>query len=191
MDKVSQKILDDAKKESDRIIREAEKKRKEIEKATMGEIKKLAEEIDRKTKEAEEREYERLIGLKNIEQKNTLLEYKHHLMDELFKEVVEKVLRNNKYPELIKSLFEVSVDSGKEEVLVGKNEQVINKEFINKLNKNKGWHLKLSNEKLPIKGGFILRSEKTQIDASIETILREKKEVLDPELVSILFPVYR
>jgi len=191
MDKVSQKILDDAKKESDRIIREAEKKRKEIEKATMGEIKKLAEEIDRKTKEAEEREYERLIGLKNIEQKNTLLEYKHHLMNELFKEVMEKVLRNNKYPELIKSLFEVSVGSGKEEVLVGKNEQVINKEFINKLNKNKGWHLKLSNEKLPIKGGFILRSEKTQIDASIETILREKKEVLEPELVSILFPVYR
>ncbi len=191
MDKVSQKILDDAKKESDRIIREAEKKREEIENATTGEIKKLTEEIDRKTKDAEEREYERLIGLKNIEQKNTLLEYKHHLMDELFKEVMEKVLRNNKYPELIKSLFEVSVDSGKEEVLVGKNEKVINKEFINKLNKNKGWHLKLSNEKLPIKGGFILRSEKTQIDASIETILREKKEGLEPELVSILFPVYR
>lgn len=191
MDKVSQKILDDAKKEDDRIIKEAEKKRKEIEKVTAAEIKKLTEEIERKAREAEEKEYERLIGLKNIEQKNTLLEYKHHLMNELFKKVKEEILKNNKYPELIKSLFEVSVDSGKEEVLVGKNEKIIDKEFINKLNKNKGWHLKLSKEKLPIKGGFILRSEKTQIDASIETILNEKKEVLEPEVVRILFPVHQ
>jgi V/A-type H+-transporting ATPase subunit E len=187
MDKVSKKILDDAKKESHRIIREAEKKRKEIEKATEREMKRLIEEIGREAREREEREYERLIGLKNIEQRNTLLEYKHNLMDKLFKDVQEEILRSNKYPKLIESLFKVSVESGTENVLVGKDEKIINREFIGKLNKDKGWHLKLSKERLPIKGGFILKSEKTQIDASLETVIREKKEILEPKLVNILF----
>jgi len=187
MDKVSQKILDDAKKESAKIIKEAEKKRKEIEKETKREMKKLTEETDKKMKEREEREYERLIGLKEIEQRKALLEYKHNLMSRLFKEVRAEILKGDRYPKLIESLFKMSVESGREEVLVGKDEKFITKEFIDKLNKDKNWHLKLSDERIPIKGGFILKSEKTRIDASIETIIREKKELLEVTLVDMLF----
>ncbi|OYD15243.1 hypothetical protein CH333_06235 [candidate division WOR-3 bacterium JGI_Cruoil_03_44_89] len=187
MNKVSKKILEDVEKEGNRIVEEAKEKKKEIEKATESEIKKLTEEIDLEVKETEEREYERLMGLKNIEQRNILLGYKHNLMNQLFEEIREEILKSNGYPKLIDSLFEVGVESGKEDVLVGKDEKIINKKFIDKLNKDKGWHLKLSKERVPIKGGFILRGEKTEIDASIETVLGEKREILEPELVDILF----
>ncbi|MEA3432488.1 MAG: V-type ATP synthase subunit E family protein [candidate division WOR-3 bacterium] len=187
MDKVSQKILDDAKKEGAKIIKEAEKKRKEIEEETEREMKKLTEETDKKMKEREEREYERWISLKEVEQRKALLEYKHNLMSKLFKEVRAEILKGDRYHKLIESLFKMSVESGREEVLVGKDEKFITKEFIDKLNKDKNWHLKLSDERIPIKGGFVLKSEKTRIDASIETIIREKKELLEVTLVDILF----
>ena len=187
MDKVSQKIMEDAKKESNKIIKEAEKKKKEIKSATKRELKKITEKIERRAKEKGEREFERLIGLKEIEQRNTLLGYKHELMNSLFNKVVDDICKGDKYSKLIESLFENSVESGEEEVFVCKGEKIINEKFIQKINKDKGWKLKLSNEKIPIRGGFILKGKNKDIDASIGTIIKEKRELLETELVRMLF----
>ncbi len=187
MDKVSKKILEDAKKERDRIIKEAKKRKKEIDDEAKRELEKMADDIEKKAKETKEREFERLIGLKEIEHRNTLLAYKHELLNRLFEEVTEDILKSDKYQKLIESMFETAVQSGEEEVLIGEREKNIDKKFVQKLNKRYGWKLKLSDEKLHIKGGFFLRGKDKDFDGSIETLIKDKREDLVVKLVELLF----
>ena len=187
MDRVSEKIIKDAKKEHDRIIKSAEEERKEKSEERKEEIKRITKQIEKEAKEREESEYERLVGLEEIRIRNNLLQYKHHLMNNFLREVEENIISFDGYKNLITSLIEKAVETGKEEISAGKNERVIDQKFIEKLNKEKGWQLKLCKDRVPIKGGFILSRENLRVDASVETILKQKIETQKPELVKILF----
>ncbi len=187
MDRVSEKILADAEKECNRIIKTAEENRERKRDEGREEIKQQREQIEKESNKVEEREYERLTGLKEIESRNDLLEHKHKLMSRLFNEIQDELLSIDRYKKLIISLFENLIEIGSEQVFVGRDEKIIDEKLIERLNREKGWELILSSQRVPIKGGFILERGKVRIDAGIETVLNEKMKLLEPELVKILF----
>ena len=181
-DKISKKILEEAEKERDKILENARK----AQEAEIEEAKRRAKELEeRATQEAEklrEREREKILGLERIELKKAFLKAKQDLIGEVFEKTIKRIveLPDKEYRAFMKRLFEATVESGDEKVILGTDEKRLNSSFLETLNSEKGWNLKLSDERRPIKGGFILVKDKVEINASLDFLVEMARYELTP-----------
>jgi len=189
MEKVSKKILDDAKQKANKIIKEAEAKKKEIEAKAKEQITRIKEETERMALDQKNREYDRITGRARLELRNDTLRLKREIIDGLFDKAIDRLVnkKRDEYLNIIKELLSRDEVSEGGELIIGEKENRIDAKFIKAVNKEMGGSFTLSKERRPIKGGFILRRGKVEIDASFETLLKSKKERLEMELAKILF----
>lgn len=192
-EQVIEKILSEAKATADGIAAEAKDKaaaaQSDLEK-TLGEFRqetaKLAENAGKEHKE------QMLASARMRLQKNHLAA-KCDLLDEVFETAVKhiKQLSDTEYLDFIESLMVKAVETGSEEVIVGKNETRITDNFIKQVNRKLGTGFKgnllLASEKANISGGFILRRGKVRINVSTDVLVEQARENLEMELAQDLF----
>ncbi len=190
MEKISKKILDDAQKERDEIIKSTEQEVTQIKKQTSEELNKLEKETEEFVKEALLRERRRLVGMVKLSTRNELLQAKREIMDRIFNEALDTLVSKERgeYLDRIKNLLkETGVKDG--EIVLGKEESKIDQKFIEDMNKELGANFSVSDEKAQIKGGFILRRGRIEIDSSFSAILQSKRERIELELAKLLFQI--
>lgn len=121
------------------------------------------------------------------------LAQKRELLQEVFDKAKEQIIAmpEEQYCQLMKKLAKAAVETGDEEVIVDKNEKRINHEFIKQLNRElgPGFHgnLRLSEQKQPIGGGFILQRGKIRNNVSLAVLLEDAKKEMEIELAKELF----
>ena len=189
MEKVSKKILDDAKQKANEIIKEAENKKREIEAKTKEQITRIKKETERMVLDQKNREYDRITGRARLALRNDMLRLKREIIDELFNKAIDRLVnkKSDEYLKIIRELLSRDEISEGGELIIGEKENRIDEGFIKAINEEMDGSFTLSSERRPIRGGFILRRGKVEIDASFETLLEAKKERLEMELAKILF----
>jgi len=192
-EQVIEKILSEANARAEAITAEAKAKaadaQSELEK-TLADYRQqtaiLAENAGKEHKE------QMLASARMRLQKETLAA-KCELLDEAFAKAVEHIknLSDNEYLTLIEDLMVKAVETGNEEVIIGKDETRITDAFIKQVNRKLGTGFKgnllLANEKANISGGFILRRGKVQMNVSTEVLVEQARERLEMELAEELF----
>ena len=118
---------------------------------------------------------------------------KRVVLDEIFSGAKEqlKKLPDDEYRGIMSKLMLAAVETGDEEVLIDKNESRIDHKFIKLVNRElepgyKG-NLRLSDERLDLGAGFILRRGKIKNNVSLEVLLAEARKALEIELAKELF----
>ncbi len=187
MEKVSKKILEDAKKKSADILEQARNKEREIKKKSDEETKDLKNQIEKEVKELRNKEISRLKGIAELEIRKDILATKRKIIDSIFEKALDALVNRKDYPGMIKWLLKEISESNEGEVIIGEKEARINKEFIDKFNTEFKTRFTLLEERRPVKGGFILRMGKIEIDNSFETLIEEQREQLEIELGKMLF----
>jgi V/A-type H+-transporting ATPase subunit E len=192
-EQVIEKILSEAKAEADKITAEA---KSNVAAAQSGLDKTLSEFAKETTALAEaagtEHKEQMLAGARMFLQKDYLA-LKCDLLDEVFVKAIEKIknLSDDEYLSFIESLMVKAVETGGEEVIVGKDETRITDTFIKQVNRKLGTGFKgnllLSTDKANIAGGFILRRDKVRINVSTEVLVDQARENLEMELAEELF----
>lgn len=140
--------------------------------------------------------FRRLVQRAELEMRKDALQLKQQLVGDVFRMVEERVLSlpRKEYQDFIAGKIMQYIETGREEVLVSeKDRERLTEDFISRLNsdlkeklKEEG-KLRLSAEAAPIKGGFILRSEKKQFNGSLESLLKEVRERIEADIVKKLF----
>jgi V/A-type H+-transporting ATPase subunit E len=170
-------ILDKALSERDRILQDADNRVKEI----------LAKAQQEKEKLVIQR-LNALIADYEIRSNVEIAKVKRDILKEIYGKVQRHILEDKGiYSEIVKRLFEIVELNGDEEIFVSENESVITKDFIEKLNKEKGWSLRISEKPVKISGGFIARGSHSTIDASIEKLMEILQEETEVHVSNILF----
>ncbi len=172
-----QEIIDRAVSERDRILKDAEDKAKEIlTKAEEEKVKLLEQKVNS------------LVAEHTIKLNIQLSAEKRKILDDVYKRAMEKVKNDKKtYASIISYLFESLELKGNEKIYVGEEEEVVNNEFIDFLNKTKGWNLEFAGKRPEIRDGFLAVGEKSYIDASFVKLLEILKEETEVHLSKILF----
>ena len=120
-----------------------------------------------------------------------LLAEKRKILDEVFETTQKQIasLPDHEYQQIIAKLMVGAVETGDEEIIVDNGERRINQEFINEVNRQLGdkGKLKLSDQRQPIGGGFILTRGKIKSNASIPVLLEQIRKELETELAKELF----
>lgn len=189
LEKIKSKIIEDAKKEAARILEDAESKRDKILKDAKAKVEEIIGKAKHEYEELKAREIGNKRVLAELEVGKQLLAAKRKILDEVFDKLRFKLegLEKEEYREFFVRLFEKAVETGKEEVILGEREKLLNGDFIQELNKRKGWNLRLSKQRGGFKRGVILSQGDVEVNLSIDAIVRDVKEKWEDRVVKKLF----
>jgi len=190
---VVEKILADAKAEAEKIKKQAE----ENEAAEQAKLNERLKEHEKQTEvlaeKAGEDEESHILAAARMDIAKQLLAEKRKILDEVFEQAHEQLqnLPDEEYRTLCTKLMLETVETGEEEVIIDKNENRINKEFIEQVNKqlsSKGkGELKLSDQKQDIGAGFILKRGQIKTNVSLDVLLDQARKELEIDLAKELF----
>jgi len=135
----------------------------------------------------------RMLANARMEIRKESLAAKHALLDEVFARARERTaaLPDGEYQQLVAQLMVKAVESGDEEVIVGRNENRINDRLIKEVNRQLGpgykGNLRMSNDRADFDSGFILRRGRVQVNVSTDVLVAQAREALETEIAAVLF----
>ena len=195
-DRIIEKIFADAEAEAKMIAAAADE---EIE-ALRTETAERATQIERDATddargEARE-EKRRILSRAQAEMRKELLEEKQKLIDQTFGKALTSLVEQdeNGYMTLMRKLLTESIESGDEEMILAAQDRERNwASLLEEVNRDvsarglKG-ALTLSGETRDMKGGFVLRRGRKEINCALELIVGSLREELESEVAEALFP---
>ena len=190
---VVQKILSEANAKAEKIVNEAKAKAAQQASELDSEMKAFEAETEKLAKAAAEDKLQRMLANARMANAKQMLSAKVAMLDDVFEKAKSAVntLPDDQYLSLMTALMKRAVETGDEEVVVGKDEQRINESFISKLNQELGsgfkGNLRLSSRRADIAGGCILARGKVQINASTDVLVESLRESMEMELSQALF----
>ncbi len=191
-EQVIEKILSDARTEAEAIAKEADDKIKAEEAKAQSQLTDYRQQTEVIAKKAAEDEKSHILAGARMEAAKEFLAAKTAVVDEVFKQARQKLLDlpDKDYRDLMVRLMVDAVETGEEEIVVGKNEKRIDQKLIDevngKLDGQKG-KLKLAKDTLDLAGGFILRRGKIKSNVSVDVLLGQARNDLGIDLAKDLF----
>jgi len=192
-EQVVQKILTEAETEARKIMDEARDKAAEQGSQLDSEMAEFGAKTDQLAAEAGEDKLQRMLANARMDNAKQLLAAKVEILNDVFERSKKAVndLSDELYLSWAMATMKQAVESGDEEVIVGKDEKRINDDFVKKVNGELGdgfkGNLKLSDEKGDFLGGFILSRGKVQINATTDVMIDTLCESMEIELSQLLF----
>jgi len=190
---VVEKILADARAEAEKIVKQVQE-REAAEQAKLDEqLARFREQTEDLATKAAQEERSHILAAARMETAKEHLAEKTRILQEVFEQAMRRLqsLPDQEYRDLMVRLMAAATETGEEEVSVGRDESRIDQGLVERVNQqlaaqNKG-HLKLSNDKAAIRGGFILRRGKIKTNVSYEVLLDRAREALEIPLARELF----
>ncbi len=190
---VIDKILNEARSEADAIRSEAESKANSMRSSTESELSEYRQESERLAQESGADKIERMKAQGRMQARKEMLSQKAQLLNDVFTEVRNRIhsLDEHAYKELMSNLMVKAVETGDEEVLVGREETRIDQGLVKQVNRKlvngfKG-NLMLSEERADIEAGFLLRRGKVQVNVSTDVLVSMLRDAMESEIAGILF----
>lgn len=192
-EQVVQKILADAKAEAEKTRSEAREKESDEQAKLDEQLEQFKKQTQLLAQKAADDEKSHILAAARMDIAKQHLAEKRKLLDGVFQQAHRRIqnLPNEQYRNLMAKLMLGAVETGDEEVIVGKGENRIDQQLINQVNKHLGssskGNLRLSEEREDITGGFILRRGKIKTNVSIDVLLNQARKELEIELAKELF----
>lgn len=192
-EQVIQKIIADAKAEAEKIVQQAKdsqaRERSEVDR----ELEQYREHTAVIAEKAGQDEKSHILAAARMETAKQLLSVKREVLDGVFEQAKQQLqkLGDDEYRTLMSRLMRDAVETGDEEVVTDKNETRIDQEFVKNVNRELGpgykGNLRLSDEKLDLGGGFVLRRGKIKTNISFDVLIDQARKELEIELAKELF----
>ena len=138
IEKIKERILEEAREEKEKIIADAEAQAQEILRQHEQKAKEILDDMLDKAGKAAEEKKRRIISMAQLENRKALLQAKQQIIDEVFEKakVALQSMPDEKYQNLIANLLKTSVLTGNEEVIISERDKNrITADFIQKVNK--------------------------------------------------------
>lgn len=192
-EQVVQKILEEANAEAQKVLSDAKAKAAEQKAKMDAEIADFDKKTDELANAAAEDKLQRMLANARMTNAKQTLAAKVAVLDEVFEKAKAAVnqLPDDQYLSLMTGLLKQAVETGNEEVIVGKNEKRIDQNFIKNANRELGvgfkGNLRLSDQRADITGGFILSRGRVQVNASTDVMIDSLRESMEMEIAPELF----
>lgn len=186
---IKAKIEADARAEAGEILAAAQAHVDAIKRETEEEIRRMADlqkaRLEKETPEILRRR--EIVAKLDVNKED--LSARRGLIDEAFEATRAKMagMDGNAVKRFAEALLAQAVETKDETLVVGRGEKNLDAGWLKAYNEKSGSNLKISEEKAPIVGGFILRRGLVDVNCSWEMLIRTAREELEAETVKRLF----
>ncbi|QOX64023.1 hypothetical protein FRZ06_12105 [Anoxybacterium hadale] len=192
IEKITERIIQNAEQELAEITREAREKAEEIAARYADAARKESREILSRGQGAATERIERLEGVAMLDTRKLELSVKQELLERAFDTALDRIkgLPEKDYVLLLARLAAKASRSGYEEVLLSNEDRLkVGETVVREANGliPGGGHLTLAEDFRAIKGGLLLRDEDIEINCTLESLIRQLRSEMAGELAGILF----
>lgn len=192
-EQVVNKILSEAKAKAEKIVNEAKRRADEMIEETKAEQTEYDKQSQQLAQDAARDKRERMLAGARMANAKQLLAARVNILDSVFTEAKEQVraMPDDQYLDLMKNLLKNAVETGDEEMIIGRDENRLNQDFLKQVNRELGpgfqGNLRLSESRGEFSGGFILSRGRIRVNATIDVLVDQVRQTLEPELIEDLF----
>ena len=192
IDRIYDKIINDAKEQADKMLDEAKQKISVMKKAVKEQLdEKKQEQIELAEKEAENI-INRAVANRNLEGKKQLLSVKQKVISKVFETAHVELMNmpENDLLKMYKNLIIGSLEKGKNEIMLNEDDaKAIGQKLIDLLEKDidSSFRVSLSSHFIQDDKGVIVRNENIYSNSVFSSILKYKKQELETDIMKILF----
>ena len=191
IEKITQRIDQDAQGEIDTLLEQARAQAGEITARYQAQAQRESAEIlARGQKAADERE-ERLASTAQMEGKKLTLAVKQEMLDQAFDLALEQLaaLPEEQYIQVLTALVLQTAPAGREQLIFSAKDRArVGKAVVTAVNDAvPGAALTLSEQTRPMCGGFILSDGDVEVNCTFETLLRLQREEISAQVAAALF----
>ena len=190
IEKITQRIASDAQAEIDRILGDARDEAARITANYRAQADAEAQELDDKNERAAAEQEERLISAAQMKASRLQLAAKQQMVEKAYIQALDKLcaMPKEQYVDVLAKLLVEASSNGKEEAVFSKEDrEQVGKAAVEKANQISGKQLRLSEESLPIRGGFILKDKNVEVNCTFETLVRLQKAETAGAVAKTLF----
>lgn len=181
---IIEKINQEAQKKAQELAADLDARKKKLEAENEIEITSTGKNLQQLFDQQEEKMKTKAEMEGEMEGRNKLLRAKREFIDQLLEKAVEELASSNQYETLVSAMLKNSDAPDTAEIIAAKGKEDITRRAIG----NSGKAFRVSEHSEPIKGGFILKTEKMEMDNSFETIIfSQLRPTLEIELNKLLF----
>ena len=191
IEKITAKILADAKGEADRLRAETDRKVAELHARAESQAEQESAAILAKGERAAKERLERLSSAAAMETRKLELAAKQEVLGQAFQLALDDLcaLPAEQYQQLLVALLKKASTTGREQVIFSpKDRPALGRQTVDTANAAMSAHLTLSEQTRPIRGGFILADGDVELNCAFETLVRLQREKLEKAVVQVLFP---
>ena len=143
----------------------------------------LKEQAEKKAREREER----LVSAAAMESRKTLLAARQEMVEKAFAQALDRLcsLPREEDVEVLAALLERCATGGEEVIFSRADRERVGEETLKKA---AGKQLRLAEETRPLRGGFVLRKGKVEVNCAFETLVRLQKGQCAAQAAKLLFP---
>ncbi|MDD4376990.1 MAG: V-type ATP synthase subunit E [Eubacteriales bacterium] len=190
IEKITSKIISDAKELADAKIKEANNKSDAIIKEATRKAEKISKESSEKGLLEKEKIISRKKSVAEIDGRKLVLEEKQILISQCFEKAVDKIVTMER-DQYVDFLAKVAIKTGEKtgELILNKDQsETIGNDLVAKIKElMPESKIVLAKETRDIKGGFLLRNGSVYINGTIEALVEDAKEELIGDVAKKLF----
>lgn len=195
LEKILERIQQDAQTEIDKIKSNADAVVDEIMKKAYADAEALKSKLLDEAKNEAEQHKQRIISIEKLDLRKALLDEKQKAIDSAFQKALEGLLKMdiNRYRKLLMNMIISNVTTGDEEIILSKNDKSrLGENFIKDINRQlvkigKKGSLSLSKDSYDILGGFVMRRGQVELNSSFESLFKSSRDELELEVSKMLF----
>lgn len=195
IEKITARIGQDSQTEIDALLAEAKAQAADITARARAEAQAAGDGIMAQGRKAAAEREERMASVAQLDCRKAGLEAKQALLDRAFDRAQEKLcsLKNGEYTDLLAKLIAQAAATGREEVLFSAADRKrVGEAAVKKANELLAQRkapagLVLAQDTRPVKGGFILREGKVEVNCAFETLVRLQRTEMAGEVAKVLF----
>ena len=196
LEKILERIQQDAQSEVDRIKSRASVAADEILKKAQEEAEILKNQaLEASENEAKQRK-ERIVATASLDLRKALLAEKQNAIDNAFQAAVDALVKmgDAEYKKIIRDMILPNVQTGDEEIILSERDKArfggnfaeeINRQLVK--NGEKG-NLTIAQDTYDMVGGFVLRRGQVELNSSFGSLFKSSRDELESEVSKILFP---
>ena len=182
-----------------KIRSDAEKKRAEIREAALVSARRREEEQKKrgeslkedtlaKFRQEADRERERIVVNARIQFKKEILSVKQQFISEVFLSGLDGIKKSKKeYQAFLEKILSRFARGDEEVILSSRDRENFSGQWLEAFNRKNHLKLKYSKESGKISGGIIIRAGKKEINAGLETLIKEIRDKYEAQIAKILF----
>ncbi|MGI5851808.1 MAG: hypothetical protein GX340_04280 [Clostridiales bacterium] len=194
IDRISERILKDARAEAARIIEEAQERARSLKEDRVGQVEKENEKYNRESILRAEEHKRRMLAMAGLEMRKEVLAAKQELIDHVMEKAGEAIMEmpREEYRHIVTQML-LEAAQGHEEVYFSvADEARLDQSIVDEVNellraRGRKGELKLSPRREEFHGGFILRTGGMEINNTFGALIRMSRDEVESQLAKILF----
>lgn len=187
LEDIKKKIIADAEAKKAEALKAAQKQADALSSAGEKEAAAYSTEHDRASKNLAENIERGLVIDARRTLANGILAKKRARIDLVYEKAKAEFVKSPEYPKILQELVVKSVQSKKEQVILGKGEKVLNDAWLASVNKAASAQLAFAKESGAFEGGLILRDGETYVNITADVLFGLIREKTEKPVADILF----